>query len=246
MPGQAPGPTVPDVRGPYVLPLSRDEVASGMGPEAGEYWICSTFAAGIAGRFSPGDCPCPQSCAQKPRLANRPARNKRALRPAGKIGKGRMVPALCYGTARKPEKRLKWDVDGPEWRTAAAQVDLASQFDTSLAVMRLDMHRPIGMRRLVLIVLLLLLFVSAGWHLWPSSEPDDALHPRPSAIERTMADVLPRLNLANDWATRVEERELEWMLSKQLQEIEWSSRGSRGRPTASHYQEKIKAILEKK
>jgi hypothetical protein len=62
-----------------------------------------------------------------------------------------------------------------------------------------------------------------------------------------LADVLPRLNLATDWATNVEERELEWMLSKQLQEIEWSSQGSRGCPIIhSHYQEKIKAILEEK
>jgi hypothetical protein len=30
-----------------------------------------------------------------------------AFRPAGKIGKGRAVPALCYGTAKKPEKKLK-------------------------------------------------------------------------------------------------------------------------------------------
>ena len=192
-----------------------------MGPEAGEYWICSTFAAGIAGRFSPGDCPCPQSCAQKPRLANRPGRNKRALRPAGKIGKGRRVPALCYGTARKPEKRLKWGCGrSGAPHCGAAQADLASQFHSSRSVMQLDMHRPIGMRRLVLIVLLLLLFVAAGWHLLPSSEPDDALHPRPSAIERTLADVLPRLNLANDWAMKVNLREMEWQLIESFREFE--------------------------
>ena len=86
--------------------------------------------------------------------------------------------------------------------------------------MQLDMHRPIGMRRLVLIVLLLLLFVAAGWHLLPSSEPDDALHPRPSAIERTLADVLPRLNLANDWAMKVNLREMEWQLIESFREFE--------------------------
>jgi hypothetical protein len=68
------------------------------------------------------------------------------------------------------------------------------------------------MRRLVLIVLLLLLFIPAGWHLLPSSEPDDPLHLRPSAIERTLANVLPRLNLATDWAMKVNLREMEWQL----------------------------------
>jgi hypothetical protein len=118
------------------------------------------------------------------------------------------------------KKDSSGDADGPERHTAAAQADLASQFDSSLAVMQLDMHRPIGMRRLVLIVLLLLLFIATGWHLLPSSEPDDPLHPRPSAIERTLADVLPRLNLANDWAMKVNLREMEWQIAEILRRME--------------------------
>jgi hypothetical protein len=118
------------------------------------------------------------------------------------------------------KKDSSGDADGPERCTAAAQADLASQFDSFPAVMQLDVHRPIGMRRLVPIVLLLLLFVSAGWHLRPSSESDDPLHPRPSAIERTLADVLPRLNLANDWAIQVNLREMEWQLTESFREFE--------------------------
>jgi hypothetical protein len=76
------------------------------------------------------------------------------------------------------------------------------------------------MQRLIVMVLLLLLIIPAGWSLLPLSEPDDPLHSRPSAIERTVADVLPRLNLANDWAMKVNLRAMEWQLTESFRECD--------------------------
>jgi hypothetical protein len=95
----------------------------------------------------------------------------------------------------------------------------------------------------LVIVLLLFFAFPTGFDIPARPDNEANRNIRPSAIERTLADVLPCLSLATDWATKVEEREVEWMLSKQLQHIEWSSQGRRGCPDP-HYQDKIKAILE--
>ena len=102
------------------------------------------------------------------------------------------------------------------------------------------------MTRILVIVLLLFFAFPAGFDFPTGRDNQGGRNIRPSAIERTLADVLPRLNLATDWATKVGERELEWTLIKQLEVIEWSSQGRKGCHLHSHYQEKIKAILEEK
>jgi len=58
------------------------------------------------------------------------------LLPVGKIGKGRAVPALCYGTARKPGKKLKMRYG---WSGALllglAKTELSLQFDANSRVL---------------------------------------------------------------------------------------------------------------
>jgi hypothetical protein len=76
------------------------------------------------------------------------------------------------------------------------------------------------MRRIVLALVLLLFLLPAAWHIMPSSEPDGTSHPRPSAAERTMANLLSRLNLATGWAKKVNEREIEWLVGELLRETE--------------------------
>jgi hypothetical protein len=76
-----------------------------------------------------GDCPCPNHA---PKSRPWQTGQEEILLPVGKIGKGRAVPALCYGTARKPGKKLKMRCG---WSGALllglAKTELSLQFDTN-------------------------------------------------------------------------------------------------------------------
>src|SRR5215831_13433055 len=102
------------------------------------------------------------------------------------------------------------------------------------------------MRRFFLIVLLLLLVIPAGLHLVRSGEPGEELNTRPSAIERTLADLCLRFSLLTDWANNVEHQECIWQVNEILGQVkpEWSpqTRGSM-RIEGFQYEGKLKAIL---
>ena len=101
------------------------------------------------------------------------------------------------------------------------------------------------MRRLFLMVLLVLLAIPAGLHLLRRTEPGDGLNTRPSAIQRSLADLCLRFDLLTDWANNVEHQECLWQVNEILRQVkpEWRSqtRGSM-RIEGFQYEGKLKAI----